>query len=247
MFKKIAVISLLLTFVIACDDNADAGEDDEQPEVVEPEEEAAEPAEPEEEPEGPRANETETPSDDEIGELPEGVGLAVGESMPDVSAKNSDDEEVRLQEIGDDSSLMVFFYRGGWCPFCNFQIREITEAYEQFSDRGILPVAVSVDQPDKAAETDRAYDIPFPVLADPDLEIHQGFNVTFEADEEEVEQLAGFGIDLEAASGRDHNTFAIPGVFIIDSDGTVTWAHANLDYRVRPSVEQLLSVIDGLD
>lgn len=246
MYKPVVIVALLLSFVVACDDDDAAGEEETTDEVVQ--EEVAEPAE-EQEPdqeEGPRVNETETPSDDEIGELPEGIGLAVGESIPEISTQDSDGETLQLHELGEDSTLLVFFYRGGWCPYCNFQIREMTESYEQFAERDVLPVAISVDQVDKAAETNATYEIPFPVLADPELEIHESFNVVYEASEEEVERLAGFGMDLEASSGRDHNSYAIPGVFIIDGEGTIQWAHANEDYSVRPSPEQLLTVIDEL-
>ncbi len=239
---------LAVSSVIGCDSDVD-DEVEEQPVVEEEQEPEADEPESEEEADGdeqPRANETEIPDDSEIGQLPEGIGLAAGESAPDVAADDADGEEVNLLELVEDEAIVLFFYRGGWCPFCNFQIREMTEANEQFSERGVRPVAISVDRPEAAADTSSAYEIPFPVLSDPDLVVHEAFNVTYEAEDEEVERLAEFGMDLEEASGRDHNSYAIPGVFIIDADGTIKWAHANLDYKIRPSVQQLLGVIDDL-
>ena len=245
MKRKFVVVGLALAFVVACESDdpveeqvTDMPEASEEQPVEEPQEE---------EPEGPPLRETDRPSDDEIGQLPDGVGLAVGEELPDVAATDADGEEVRLVDLVEDQTIALFFYRGGWCPFCNFQIRDMTQAFDDFAERGVLPVAVSVDQPSEAAKTQGAYEIPFPVLSDPDLEVHEAFQVTYQAEEEEVQKLAEMGMDLEASSGRDHNSYAIPGVFIIDSNATVRWAHANMDYSVRPSPKQLLEAIDGLE
>lgn len=67
-----------------------------------------------------------------------------------------------------------------------------------------------------------------------------------EVDEAEFARLKGFGIDLERASGRSHHAIAVPSLFVIDGKGVVRWAHANLDYKVRPSTVQILAAIDGL-
>lgn len=254
MSKKYALLGLAIfvALAVACDEPATEADDEadseveESAQVDEPQEEADEPDEASEEAELPPANETETPDDEAIGELPEGVGIATGESAPDVAATDADGQDVDILELVDDEAIVVFFYRGGWCPYCNFQVREMTEAADDFAERGVRPVAISVDQPDKAAETQAGYDIPYPVLSDPDLTVHEAFDVAYQAEEEEVEQLAEHGMDIEEASGRDHNTYAIPSVFVIDSDGEVRWAHANRDYSIRPSPDQLLSVVDEL-
>jgi peroxiredoxin len=122
----------------------------------------------------------------------------------------------------------------------------LTAAYPKFQERGILPVAISVDRIEEAAKTQATYTIPFPVLSDPDLAAHSAFRVIHQADESEVARLKGFGIDLENSSGRTHHMIAIPSLFIIDRDGIARWAHADADYKVRPSTDQILQVLDGL-
>lgn len=251
MEKFVAVVGIAFLFGIALGCDADQPSEPATDEAAEPvdDQPAEEPDEPDtEEPDEPRINETDVPDDDEIGQLPEGIGIPTGESIPDVDAEDEDGEQVSLTTLAaDNEAIVLFFYRGGWCPFCNFQVREMTEAADQFADRGALPVAISVDRPEKASETAATYDIPFPVLSDPDLEVHEAFDVVYEAEQEEVDRLAEMGMDLGEASGRDHNSYAIPGVFIIDADGEVLWAHANKDYSVRPSPQQLLEVIDGVN
>ena len=238
---------LLAALVVGCDSDV---EDEAQEQPVADQQQEAEPDDAESQnddaDEQPRANETEIPDDSEIGQLPEGIGVAAGESAPDVTTENADGEQVDVLELVEDEAIVLFFYRGGWCPYCNFQIREMTEAHDEFARRGVRPVAISVDRQEEAADTNSAYEIPFPVLSDPDLTVHRAFGVTYDAEAEEVEQLAEHGMDIEEASGRDHNSYAVPSIFIIDADGTVRWSHANLDYSIRPSTQQLLGVIDEL-
>ena len=186
------------------------------------------------------------PPSSRVGSLPQGLGIAVGERAPDAAVEDADGRPVQLGALLENGPVMLLFYRGGWCPYCNFQIHEIMEALPEYQRRGVTPVAISVDRPQEAASTRADYDIPFPVLSDPELVAHRAFRVTHQADEAEVERLRGFGIDIERASGRDHHVIAVPSVFLIGSDGVVRWAHAESDYRVRPSNEQILAAIDAV-
>jgi peroxiredoxin len=246
---SLSVIVIFLGALVACDSGdspgastdevAEEGTDDGTQESEDSREEDLQQNE-----EGPRVVQTTAASSEEIGVLPEGVGIAAGEEAGSFSLQDSDDVSIVLEELLEDSAVMLVFYRGGWCPFCNFQIRELTESYGEFERRGVLPVAISVDRTEESARTNAAYEIPFPVLSDPDLVAHEAFNVTYQVPAEEVERLRNMGMDLEEHSGRTHHSVAIPAVFLIGADGVVRWAHANEEYRVRPTLEQLVSAID---
>ena len=182
-------------------------------------------------------------SAEKLGTFPQGVGVPVGQVVPDVHAKNIDGVDVSLASLYAKSAVLLVFYRGGWCPYCNFEIFNLSKAFPDFQARGVMPVAVSVDRAEAAAKTGATYTVPFPLLADPDLAFHRGFHVARHVDDAELAQLKGYGIDLEAASGRDHHEIAIPALFLIDQGGVVRWAHADLDYKMRPSVQQILAAI----
>jgi peroxiredoxin len=182
-----------------------------------------------------------------LGSPPADIGVPPGDRAPDASLHDVDGRPVTLSSLYADGPVLLIFYRGGWCPYCNAQIHGLTRAYPEFRERGVTPVAVSVDQPEEGATTKARYTIPFPVLSDPDLAAHRAFRVMHEAGDEEVARLKGFGMDLERASGRDHHVIAIPSMFLVDASGVVRGAHADPDYKVRPSNEQLLQVIDGLE
>jgi peroxiredoxin len=183
---------------------------------------------------------------DMLGTLAKGFGLSPGTVIPDVAAADERGQTRRLRELARDKALVLVFYRGGWCPFCNYQIHELTENAAAFAQRGAHLAAISVDKIDEASRTAATYTIPFPLLSDPELVVHRAFNVVHQADDTEVARLKGFGIDIERSSGKSHHAFAVPSIFIIGTDGAVRWAHADPDYKVRPSAAQLLSVLDSL-
>ena len=180
-----------------------------------------------------------------LGKLPKGVGIAVKKKAPDASADDAmSGEKVSLKSLYAKGPTLVVFYRGGWCPYCNFQNRALTEKYSEFESRGVQIVAISSDQVSNAVKTGKHYKVPFTLLSDSDLEAHTAYKVAVQLSPEELEAYKKEGIDLEAASGKDHHKLAIPSYFLVDAKGVVRWAHADPDFRTRPSVEQLLAAID---
>jgi len=105
---------------------------------------------------------------------------------------------VSLRDLASRGSLLVTFYRGGWCPFCNFQIRELTTAFPEFRRRGVTPIAISVDRVEEAAKTSATCEIPFPVLPDPNLVAHRAFRVVRHVGDAEFARLKGKGLDIKA-------------------------------------------------
>lgn len=195
----------------------------------------------------PRAREHAYPSTASLGTLPPDVGVPSGARAPDAELRDASGRAMRLRDLMKGGPVLLVFYRGGWCPYCNFQVRELTAAYPEYRRRGITPVAVSVDRAEESATTVATYAVPFPVLSDPDLAAHRAYRVLHRVARDEQARLASFGIDLEHASGRSHHVIAVPAIFVVDTRGVVRWAHADKDYKVRPSTAQILTVIDGLD
>jgi len=180
------------------------------------------------------------PAAEVLGTREDGLGLAVNAAIPPFEIQDFRGETFSSSAMNDADTLVVF-YRGGWCPFCNFQIRELSQSYDKFKALGVSLVAISVDRPDAAAVTRNAYEVPFPVLSDPDLKAHEAFNVVLQVGVAGVAGLAIYGHDSEKWSGKDHHKMAVPAVFLV-RDGKVAWAHVARDYKTRPSAEQLLTV-----
>ena len=174
------------------------------------------------------------------------LGLQVGHQVPPFTSYTSEGQSISLEELLADGKSMFFFYRGGWCPYCNYQIRMLSLAYNKFAKKGVMPVAVSVDTTEGATLAKKGYEVPFNVLSDSNLDAQKAFNVLINVDDATYERYKGYGIDLEEWSGQDHHMIAAPAVVLVDKDRTVLWSHVSRDYKTRPSVEQLLGVIDSL-
>lgn len=185
-----------------------------------------------------------TTAADRLGTAPEGLGLPVGAKAPDATLADVTGKEVSLAQLYAQGPTLVVFYRGGWCPFCNLQLHDLTKAKPKFDAKNVKLAAISVDLPGEEAKTQAKHDVPFPMLSDPKLVAHQGFHVVKVNTAEEKERLAGFGVDLRAYSGEGHGNFAVPSIFLIDASGVVRWAHVDPDYKTRPSPDQLLAVLD---
>ncbi len=180
----------------------------------------------------------------QLGTVEDRIGLAVGQKVPDFASQTYGGAPVTFHELLQEAPLLVVFYRGGWCAYCNVQVRQMTVAADEFAGRGVTPVLISVDRPEAASLAQKSYEIPFPVISDPDLAAHRAFNVVFRLDAETREKYKTYGIVLDEWSGRDHGSFAVASAFLVDASGQVLWSHASTDYKTRPSIAQLLQVLD---
>ncbi|TQV66710.1 AhpC/TSA family protein [Exilibacterium tricleocarpae] len=183
--------------------------------------------------------------DTALGVNENGKGLEPGTQVTAVTIADIHGKPYPIQQAWAEKPALVIFYRGGWCPYCNMHVRDLSLGYPQLQAAGVQPLLISVDEPDKSAMVGAQYEIPFPVLSDPQLLAHEAFNVVLELNEETLAKYKEYGIDLKAWSGEGHNKIAVSSAFLIDQSGTVLFSHAPKDYRSRPSVEQLVAVAEA--
>ncbi|MCA9629781.1 MAG: AhpC/TSA family protein [Myxococcales bacterium] len=177
---------------------------------------------------------------------PEALGIEAGEKAPDAELRDADNKAISLSTLWGQTDVLLVFYRGGWCPYCNYQLRQLSIHFVEFQSRKVVPVAVSVDRPSEALKTRRSYEIPFPVLSDPQLVAVKAFHVLRPIDADEYHAMLNNGVDLQRRTGNQEHAIAVPSMFLIDTDGVVRWSHVDPDYKARPSVEQLTPILDRL-
>ena len=183
---------------------------------------------------------------DDKKQAPLKYGLRVGEQAPDFESPTDAGEVFKLREALKKGPVVLVFYRGGWCPYCNKQMNELKKDLDEFKKRGAVLVALSVDKVDKAAETQMKSELGFSLLSDPDAEVIGKYNLTLQLDAPTLDKYKGYGIDLEAASGRTHHQIAVPAVFVIDTDGRIARSYVNEDYKVRAANEEIFKALDDL-
>lgn len=102
---------------------------------------------------------------------------------------------------------------------------------------------MSVDEVEGAAKTAASYEVPFPLLSDPDVKVHEAYRVVDDLGDEGTARLEKLGIDIERWSKRKHHKIAIPAIFLIGKDKKVKWAHAAEDYKTRPAIGPLVAAL----
>lgn len=173
-------------------------------------------------------------------------GLDTGRPAPDFTVKTDTGTTFHLMEVLKKGPVVLVFYRGGWCPYCQTQIRELQKNAGAFRERGATLAALSVDQAVYARETSAKEKLGFPLLSDPDAGVLGKYHLRLEVDDATLEKYKEYGIDLEKASGRAHHIIAVPAVFVIDGQGIIRWAYVNEDYKVRAKIADILKALDGI-
>lgn len=172
--------------------------------------------------------------------------LKVGDSIPDVKLRTEDNQEVNLRKLISEKPAVLIFYRGGWCPFCNRHLRSLAGIEDELNNSGVQLLAISMDQPAKLKATPDREKLHYRLLSDSDAAAVKAFGIAFKVDDKTVEKYKGYGINLEAASGRDHHLLPHPAVFVATTNGVIRYAHVNHDYKVRLEPKRLLETVKSV-
>ncbi|MBT8062194.1 MAG: AhpC/TSA family protein [Gammaproteobacteria bacterium] len=164
-----------------------------------------------------------------------------GMKAPAFSAQDIDGQPVNFDPDGLSHPLVLTFYRGGWCPYCNLHLAEMRAAETELLEMGFDVWFISIDQPSVLAAGEKYGEVSYTLLSDSDLEATRAFGIAYTLDEETRLRYLRNDMDIEAASGRTHHVLPVPSTFIIGKDGIVSFQYSNVDYHVRLAPELLVS------
>lgn len=175
-------------------------------------------------------------------EAPE--GLFIGSKAPDFKAKDQSGNEVRLKELLKKGKVVLVFYRGQWCPYCNKALSRLQDSLRFITDKGASLIAVSPEKEDNVSKTVEKTKASYPVLHDKDLKIMKAYDVEFEVPENTVTRYRNAGIDIDKNNGNNGNYLPVPAVYVIDKESTIIYRFFEADYKKRPNVADLLKYLD---
>lgn len=171
--------------------------------------------------------------------------LMAGMQAPAFEVRTADGEPFIFDPAAMDKPVVLTFFRGGWCPYCNLHLSEMRMAESELKELGFEVWFMSIDQPGVLVESLDDPDIGYTLFSDARISATRAFGLAFRVDDSTVERYQGFGIDLEAASGEDHHVLPVPATFVIGRDGIITFAYANPSYDIRLSPEVLLAAANA--
>lgn len=170
--------------------------------------------------------------------------LKVGDAAPDFILPDVHGDPVRLRALLDQGPVVVVFYRGGWCPYCNLHLRGFQRRLPAFRELGATVVAISPQLPDNSLSTKEKDELAFPVLSNVGNKIARQFGIVFELNDKLVELYRKFGHALEDFNGTDSSReLPVPGTFLLDGEGIIRLAHADVDYTRRLDPDDVIEVL----
>lgn len=169
-----------------------------------------------------------------------------GQTAPDFALPNADGSLIRLSEKLKDGPVVVSFYRGQWCPYCNLELRALEAALPEFQKRGAQLMAISPQTPDNSLSTAEKNALTFDVLSDVGNLVAREFGLVFTLPEEIRPIYAGFGLDLPAHNGDDTFELPIPATYVIGQDGAIALSFIDADYTSRLEPAVIISALDKL-
>lgn len=177
--------------------------------------------------------------------------LQAGSRAPDFTLTGADGAAVTLGSLLRQGPVVISFYRGGWCPYCNLELRALQAVLPEMQARGAELIAISPELPDESLSTRARNDLAFPVLGDLGSRVAQSFGIAFDLAEELRPIYTRFGHALpdrngSAASGGSGWVLPVPATFVIDGDGIIRLSFVDTDYRRRLEPSAILAALDGL-
>jgi len=142
--------------------------------------------------------------------------------------------------------LVLTFYRGIWCPYCNMDLQAIEAAADEIRALGASLVAISPQTAPNRRKSERENELSFPILSDHGNAVADEFGLRYRLPDELIAVYKGFGNDLTIGNGEDSWTLPMPARYVIGTDGVVAYAEVNPDYTRRPDPSELLPPLQRL-
>lgn len=171
--------------------------------------------------------------------------LCAGAPAPDFTLTGAHGEIVTLSKLLRLGPVVVSFYRGGWCPYCNLELRALQAALPQITARGAALVAISPELPDESLSTAERNALAFPVLSDTGSRVARDWGIAFDLAEELRPIYTRFGHALPDRNGAADWVLPVPATFVIAENGIVRLAFVDTDYRNRLEPEAVLGALDA--
>jgi peroxiredoxin len=186
-------------------------------------------------------------------------GLFVGDKAPDFELPDATGRQVRLSELLREGPVVLAFYRGEWCPYCNLTLRTWQERLGDLTSAGGRLVAISPQRPSNALSITEKHELTFPVLSDESQDVIRAFKLHFDLPPmlkdlygnawglDLTQQNAdGSWLDLTQQNADGSWSLPVPGTFVIDRDRRIRFAFVPADYRVRAEPDDAVAALRSL-
>ena len=162
-------------------------------------------------------------------------GIKAGEAAPPINGKDIFGNTFDWEKTLEQGPIVVVFYRGSWCPYCNIYLASIVKRLSEITEKATV-VAITPQYPEKIDETVKLKNIMFPVIYDENAEIIKSWKSV--SQEEKV--------GLMQRTNYDSKNLPVPATYIVSKEGIVTKRHFDENYKNRMDIDEMLAELDKL-
>ncbi|MGD6815952.1 peroxiredoxin-like family protein [Metabacillus sp. 84] len=176
----------------------------------------------------------------ELEESEEGKGLKVGDQVPDFILPDAQGNEVSIANVLKKGPAVITFYRGGWCPYCNMELKAYQDILHEIHDAGAELIAISPENPDASLSTKEKNDLAFHVLSDQGNKTARDFNLVYEMPQYLIDIYKEKGLDVPGHNGDESWTLPVSATYIADQSGNIVYEYTKADYKDRVEPQEIL-------
>lgn len=171
--------------------------------------------------------------------------LNVGDKAPDFTLPSAIESKITLSELLKDGPVVMTWYRGEWCPYCNIYLEDLQKHADDFTEAGAQIVAISPEKIDNGMKLADRMALKYHVLSDEGSKVAKDYGVVYTVPPKIAEYYQN-AFDLNGANNDDRNLLPLSASYVINQDGIITYAYLNADYRERAETELLLEEVKKL-
>ncbi len=172
--------------------------------------------------------------------------LQTGDNAIDFTLPNAIGEQRNLSQLLEQGPVVLSFYRGGWCPYCNLQFKALNDILPEIQQLGANLIGVSPETPDNSISTAEKHGLKFEVLSDVGNTIANKYGLVMTVIEKMRPYYLQWGFDLPALNGDDSYQLPVPATYIIDRDKKITACYVNKNYTERMEPSDIITALKNL-
>lgn len=176
----------------------------------------------------------------------ENRALRAGDTMPDFELANQHGHKRRFYSYIAEAPVVLNIYRGGWCPYCNMEMKALHDSLPAIESRGAILVGMAPETPDKALLSAQRNELNIDILSDEGNRVAEMLGLVFELPQAIRPIYETFGIDIPEYNGDDSFRLPVPASYIVRQDGVISFDFVNADYTQRLEPAAILMELDQL-
>jgi peroxiredoxin len=171
------------------------------------------------------------------------TALNFGDKMPAFELPDAHGKTVSSDDLLADGALVIVFYRGAWCPYCNLYLHALQDYLPEFESLGASMVAISGEPPDRSLEVEQKDSLTYPVLSDTALIASRQFGIVYEVPQVIQKVMTDRGFDLKTYYGTDKAELPLSATYVVNRNGKIIYAFLDPDYKLRAEPADIIAAL----